>query len=79
MVFLKWNGEKLIFQKGLEYEIDRAKWSTYANFYQMYDGIILEYIATGVAKERETLALIDEMGNVVEKRCIWMHGLTLYY
>jgi len=78
--FLKRNGNKIVSRKGLKYEINRAKWSTYAIFRKMYDGVIHEFAPAGISKERESPAWMDRMGNAVEEkdayRCIVTHDIT---
>ena len=50
---MKRDEHKVVSKKGLKYEIDRSFWSTYANFKQMYDGVIAEFVDTGVARMDE--------------------------
>ena len=65
---MKRNEHKIVSKKGLKYEIDRASWSTYANFKQMYNGVIAEFVDAGVAKERELLVWMNRFGNEVEEK-----------
>ena len=46
----------------------------------MYDGFIHQFVATGIATERESPAWMDRMGNVVEEKdaygCMVTHNIT---
>ena len=67
-------------KKGLKFEIDRASWSTYANFNQMYDGVINEFVDAGVAKKRSEPAWMNRDGILVDEKdafgCKVTHDIT---
>ena len=47
--------------------MDRNSWSTYANFSQMYDGLINKFVDVGVAIEREFPVWMYRNGNIVDE------------
>ena len=57
--FMKRRGHQICSKKGEKYELDRASWTTYANFADMYNHIYKEICDTGVARKRKEAAWID--------------------
>ena len=47
--FMKRNGHLIVSKKGQKYELDRASWSTYHNFAQMYSSLSDEMVDSKVA------------------------------
>ena len=78
--FRERNKHNFVSKKGLKFEIDRASWSTYTNFNQMYDGVIKEFVESGVAKKRSQLAWMDRDGILVDEKdmfgCEVTHDIT---
>ena len=60
--------------------MDRSSWSTYSNFYQMYDGVIFDFVDAGVVVERDAAVWMDEESWIVAERdafgCIVNHTIT---
>ena len=61
------NKDKIVSKKGQKYELDRASWSTYSNFNQMYEGVGDEFIDAGVAVKRDSPAWMNRQGDIVEE------------
>ena len=78
--FMRRNKDKIVSRKGKKYELDRASWSTYANFAQMYDGVIIELVDANVAVERVTPSWMDRDGFECEEKdafgCMVTHDIT---
>lgn len=77
----KWrNKDKIVSKKGQKYEMDQNSWSTYANFCQMYDGVINEFVDAGVAIKRDFPVWMNRDGNIVDGddafRCKVTHDIT---
>ena len=49
--FKKQNGHLIRSKRGQKYELDRASWSTYSNFYQMYAQVYQQMVDAGLAVE----------------------------
>lgn len=47
--------------------MDRSAWSNYANFHQMYNGVMTKFVDADVAIERDVPAWMNRAGNVVEE------------
>ena len=52
--FKKRNGHLICSKRGQKYELDRDKWTTYCNFWQMYDHIYTELTDAGLAQKLST-------------------------
>ena len=65
--FMQRNGHKLVSKRGQKYELDRAAWSTYHNFGQMYDQVGEEMIDAKVARKIDQ-TWMDIAGNVVHEK-----------
>ena len=50
-LFMKRNRHKIVSKRGQKYELDRAAWSTYRNFDQMYNQVAEEMIEAKVARK----------------------------
>ena len=78
--FKKRNEHLICSKKGQKYELDRATWSTYANFHQMYAQVYEMMVEAGVAFEREVPAWMNAAGDIVEEDeaagCEVTHDLT---
>ena len=66
-------------KKGKKYEPDRAAWSTYANFHQIYDQIYETIAKAGLAKELKIPTWKDKLSNIINDcnaaRCKVIHDL----
>ena len=62
--FMERNGHLICSKRGAKYELDRASWSTYANFADMYSHIIDEMVDAKLAVKLETPVWKDRAGNV---------------
>ena len=51
--FMKRNKDKIVSKRGQRYELNRQKWTTYANFVHMYSHCIEEMIEADVAVKLE--------------------------
>ena len=51
--FKKQNGHLIRSKRGQKYELDRASWSTYSNFYQMYAQVYQQMVDTRFAVDIE--------------------------
>ena len=65
--FMKRNGDKLQCKRGQKYATDRANWSTYHKFLQMYTNVYSEMVNAGVAIKLDTPVWMDAKGNEVPK------------
>ena len=65
--FMQRNGHKLVSKRGQKYELDRAAWSTYHNFDQMYVQVGEEMVEAKVAQVIDH-TWMDVAGNVVLDR-----------
>ena len=78
--FMKRNGHLIVSKKGQKYELDRASWSTYHNFAQMYSSISDEMVDSKVAIELEAPVWMDSLGNEVLEEsafgCKVTHDIT---
>ena len=61
--FMKRNEHLLTAKRGSKYELDRDRWTTYANFDQMYDHIYDELVDAKVAYKLNTPIWLDINGN----------------
>ena len=61
--FKKRNGHLICSKRGQKYELDRDKWTTYCNFWQMYDHIYTELTDAGLAQKLSTPVWQDENGD----------------
>jgi len=66
--FMRRHGDKIRSKRGAKYSLDRANWSTYANFKDMYDHNYEEMEAAGVAERREEPAWMDRNGNICDEK-----------
>ena len=65
------NGYLICRKRGAKYDLDRASWSTHANFADMYSHIIDEMVDTKLAVKLETPVWKDRAGNVcMEKNAL---------
>ena len=78
--FMRRNGDKICRKRGQKYELDRATWTTYANFDAMYEHNYEELVEAGVASLMDTPEWQDKEGNTVEGAdsfgCKVTHQLT---
>ena len=78
--FMRRNEAKICRKRGQKYELDRATWTTYANFDAMYTHNYEELVDAGVAKLLNTPEWQDKEGNIVEEPdafgCKVTHQLT---
>ena len=65
--FMKRNGHLICSKRGAKYELDRASWSTYANFLDMYVHVISEMVNAGLAIELDSPVWMDRSGNTVDE------------
>ena len=65
--FMKRHGHKVVSKRGAKYALNRAEWSTYHNFDDMYRHIYEEMELSGVAKRRDEPVWMDRDGNIVEE------------
>ena len=65
--FMKRHGHKIVSKRGAKYALNRAEWSTYRNFDDMYKHIYDEMELSGVAKRMDEPVWMDRTGNVVEE------------
>lgn len=65
--FMKRHGHKIRSKRGQKYSLDRANWSTYANFKDMYDHNIEEMEVAGVAVRRTEPVWMDSSGRIVDR------------
>ena len=65
LTFTRRSGDKTCTKKGQKYELDRATWSTYANFEQMYDQIYDMMVEAGVAVKKDYPEWMDAYGDIV--------------
>ena len=61
--FMKRNRDKIVSKRGQRYELNRQKWTTYANFVHMYNHCINEMVDAGVAVELDEPIWMDRSGN----------------
>ena len=77
--FKKRNKHLIRSKKGKRYELNRANWSTYANFAQMYEQIYDEMEEAGLAVKFASPKWMDKLGNEVLKEnsfgCMVTHDL----
>ena len=64
--FLKRNSHMIKSTKGVKYELNRKRWTTYSNFLQMYELIGEEMIGAGVAQKIEPVWM-NSKGDVVDE------------
>ena len=64
--FMKRHKDKIVSKRGQRYELNRQKWTTYANFVHMYSHCINEMVEAGVAVELDSPVWMDRAGNEVE-------------
>ena len=69
--FLKRHSDKIVSKRGQKYELDRQKWTTYANFFDMYQHTIEEMVDAGVAQKLDEPQWMDRSG----ARCEEKYGL----
>ena len=62
--FIKRNKDKLVSKRGQKYELNRQKWTTYANFVDMYKHTYQEMIEAGVAKKLTEPTWMDADGRI---------------
>ena len=79
--FMRRNGNKICSKRGAKYELDRASWSTYANFTDMYDHIIEEMVDAGVAIKLDAPVWMNKEGEIVKNEedafgCKVSHQIT---
>ena len=65
--FKQRNGHLICSKRGQKYELDRDKWTTYANFKQMYSHNYLELVDAGLAMKLDTPVWMDEKGTECEE------------
>ena len=65
--FKQRNGHLICSKRGQKYELDRDKWTTYANFRQMYSHNYLELVDAGLAMKLDTPVWMDEKGTECEE------------
>ena len=66
--FMRRHGDKIISKRGAKYSLDRANWSTYSNFKDMYDHNYEEMEVAGVAKRRAEPVWMDRNGNICDEK-----------
>ena len=60
--FIRRNKHKLVSKRGQKYELNRQKWTTYANFVDMYSHTYQEIVDAGVAEELLEPVWLDRDG-----------------
>ena len=65
--FMHRNKHLIVSSKGQKYELNRANWTTYQNFSQMYEVIEQEMITAGVAVALKEPVWMNAEGEVVEE------------
>ena len=64
-LFKKRNAHLIRSKRGQKYELDRASWSTYANFRQMYEQVYDQMVEAGVAVKHDTPQWQNTNGDIV--------------
>ena len=76
---MKRNKHKIVSARGQKYELSQDKWTTYANFKQMYDHIIEELVIGNIAEELDEPVWMDTHQNIVDEEqafgCKVMHQI----
>mmetsp|Transcript_25328 Transcript_25328/g.29833 ORF Transcript_25328/g.29833 Transcript_25328/m.29833 type:complete len:154 (+) Transcript_25328:717-1178(+) len=65
--FMERNRHLIVSAKGQKYELNRANWTTYQNFAQMYDSISEEMVSAKVAVKLPDPVWMDAKGNLVDE------------
>ena len=63
---MKRYAHRLQSKRGKKYELERASWSTYLNFVEMYDAIEDQLIKAGVATRLPSPQAMDRSGKAVD-------------
>ena len=64
---MKKHSDRIRSKRGQKYALDRANWTTYANFAEMYDHCYHEMEVAGVARKLDEPVWMDSEGNVVDE------------
>ena len=65
---MKRYGHLIWSKRGAKYVLDRASWSTYTIFLDMYVHVIAEMVDAGLAINLDSLVWMDRIGNIVMKQ-----------
>jgi hypothetical protein len=66
--FLSRYKNRIVSKKGRRFELNRSKWTSYKNFYKMYEGVEEEMLDAGVAEKLPVPVYMDENGIATNDR-----------